>query len=183
MKTIQATARAIDRVVKPLGNLLAVISGIALILMMLIVTYDVGGRYLFNKSLIGAYELVQYAMVVAIFFAFTHCQFGKGHIAIDIITSRIKGRNRALIDVFALTVTLICLALITWGDAAQTVFIWQRREYSTILLIPRWPFQSATIFGMGIFCLAVLVDLLRAIAQFISGEEGESAFVSGQLVQ
>ena len=48
------------------------------------------------------------------------------------------------------------------GQAAQ---VYAQKQVSTVLLIPRWPFQALSVIGVLAFCLAIIADMLVAVAR------------------
>lgn len=89
--TIRQTV-SLFRVVKWLEGLAC----FALLMMMLFVTADVGGRYLLGAPLPGAIELVQYALVVVVFAALPSVTFRRRHISLDVIAGHLSGATLRL---------------------------------------------------------------------------------------
>ncbi|MGE0315407.1 MAG: TRAP transporter small permease [Lautropia sp.] len=73
---------------------LEAMAGVALLAMMLLVVVDVAGRYLFATPLAGAIELVQFAMVIAVFGGLPAASLRGRHISLDILQNRLRGRAR-----------------------------------------------------------------------------------------
>lgn len=165
MAMVAGWARIMDRWMRPVSQVLAGIGAVALLMMMVLVSFDVFGRFLFNRSIVGAYEIVQYLMVIAVFLSFAYGQFDKSHIAIDIVVSRLSPKARARVNVLNYLIMLAIVALIVWGDWAGTEKVFIRQETSGVLLIPRWPFQLISVVGAAAFCLAAVVDFLKSIAE------------------
>ena len=52
-----------------------------------------------------------------------------------------------------------------WVGYRETMQVYVQKQVSTVLLIPRWPFEVLMVIGLVAFCLAIVADLLVAIAR------------------
>jgi TRAP-type C4-dicarboxylate transport system permease small subunit len=156
-------ARGIERRARPVAVGLVAVGAVALMAMMFLVVSDVTLRFLFDRPIIGSYELVQYLMVVFIFLAFPFAQFSKAHINVTLVVDGLPGRARAAVDSFTYLICLAIFVLMVWGNWEQTLNVLDVGESSSVLLIPKWPFQFVGVVGLGMLTVATLVDLLRSI--------------------
>lgn len=96
----------------------------ALLVMMLIVVTDVGGRYLVGSPLPGAIELVQYAMVVVVFGGLPAVTLRQRHISLDLVHDRLSGRWRRLHWTLLCAISAAVLAVQAWllADIVRTMY-------------------------------------------------------------
>ena len=139
------------------------ISCICVFFMMLLTTVDVVLRYIFNSPLIGAYEVSEFMMVIIVFFSMAYTQFRKGHVAVDILVSRLSQRKQALVDLFNHVVTIVILLLITWRSSLTALELADTMETTGTVPIPVFPFQFVVAFG----CLAMGIELIRDCIKII----------------
>lgn len=139
----------------------SVIGSIGLIAMMLLVTVDVAGRFFLDKALIGAYELVEYLMIIVIFLGIPYGQVNKQHVNVELVTAMLKGRVRAAVESITYLATIIIAVLLSWASVMQTNAIWKAKQSSQVLLIPQWPIATIMAIGCISYTLALLVDFFR----------------------
>jgi TRAP-type transport system small permease protein len=86
---------------------------IALVIMMCSTCVDVALRFLFNRPIHGAYDVVEACLVVFVFHGMSAAFFARKNIVIDIIDTMIGPRLEHLLVRLADVVSLLLLALIT----------------------------------------------------------------------
>ena len=155
---------AFRRWVRALSIGLTTVGAVALMAMMFLIAFDVMGRDLLNQAIIGTFEMVQYLMIPTVFLALAFGQLEDVHINVDVAIQFISGRKRAALNVITLLLTLAVFVPMAWVSCQQTVQMVDLKQVSQVLLIPRWPFQGLTVVGVAAFCLAILADLLVALA-------------------
>jgi TRAP-type C4-dicarboxylate transport system permease small subunit len=147
-----------------------VVSCVMLAVMMLVSTADVLGRYFFLRPINGAWEIVSMAFVICGAFAIGYTQFIKGHIAINIISDRLKPRVRSGLFVFSYLVCLVASALITWQTwLRMVVYFHKTLGGETVTLgLPIWPFMLT--LAMGFFWVAVIfiIDIYDCFREVIN---------------
>jgi TRAP-type C4-dicarboxylate transport system permease small subunit len=143
----------------------SVIGSIGLISMMLLVTVDVGGRFFFDKALIGAYELVEYLMIIVIFLGIPYGQINKQHVNVELFTAMLKGRVRAAVESITYLATIVIAVLLSWASVMQTIDIWKAKQSSQVLLIPQWPIATVMAIGCIVYTLALVVDFVRSLVR------------------
>lgn len=107
---------------KKLGDILAavaaayaVIGAVAIALMMLHITADVIGKFVFNRPLPGTIPIVsQFYMVIATFLPLAMVERANGHISVEIIVTHFPKRVQDFIAMLASALGTIIFALLTW---------------------------------------------------------------------
>ncbi len=106
MKALEGFQKGVHRVtyaVCAVGMFLA-------IPLMLITTFDVLGRAIFNKPLPGTLELSEYMLSIIILLGAAYTQQVKGHVAVDFLTSRFPVKGQLVCKVIT---DILCLFVIT----------------------------------------------------------------------
>lgn len=157
MKTIISI---LDRLTIILKGLIS-ISGVALMGVTVFIFYDVFMRFAFDRPTPGGPEIVELIMVLIIFCGIAFVQFERRHISIDILTARLKERQKLIIDSIALILSAVLFILIIWRsfEAALT-----EMSETGILGIPYRPFMFLVPFG----CSLLFLQLLRQILLILS---------------
>ncbi len=141
---------------------LATVGAVALMLMMFLIVLDVTGRDVFDSAILGTFEVVEYLMIPTVFLALAYGQCEDIHINVDVAIHSLSPRRRAVLNVVTLLMTLAVFLPMAWVSYTQAMKVYGQKLASTVLLIPRWPFQVITLIGVLAFTLAIVVDLLVA---------------------
>ncbi|MGB9661515.1 MAG: TRAP transporter small permease [Moorellaceae bacterium] len=150
------------QVMSAVSRWIGTVSSLVICAMMLLTVADVGGRYLFNRPVNGAIELIEFMMIIIVFPALAWCVMEEKHIAVDLLMSKFSGRIQASVGVFTLLLTLGTYVVITWATIQETLEVNTR---TGLLRIPHAPFYWVMSLGLVLFCLAVLVQLISYAGQ------------------
>lgn len=146
--------------------------GVFMILgMMFLTATDVALRYFFSAPITGTVEMVEFLLVITIFFGLAHTQRTGGNISMDILVGNLPPRVQAFIE--GLTGLL---ALAVYGAMAYAVFesVYGPGgflETSDMLEIPLWPFKLLAGAGVTLLSLELVASVVRrfAVALGITG--------------
>ena len=130
---------------------------------MLLIVLDVFLRNSFMVFIPGVFELTQILLSLIVFMALAHVNDNKDHIVFGGLYGRLsKGGKRF----FSFVGSVIMLAIIV----VIGFFIWQlaitqagQGTHTPILRMVLWPFTALGSFGMFLFCLSVVGDLILVI--------------------
>lgn len=128
----------IGRVLDAVARLFAICSGLMLTAMALMSVYSIVGRSLFDKPLLGDYELVQMMSAVAVTMALPFCQMANGHVIVDFFTVRNSARSNALLDTVAALLLAICAFALAWRVGIATLEFMSNHDASMLLNLPTW---------------------------------------------
>lgn len=166
-------ARGIERVARPITGYMSTLGAFALLLLMLWTVADVVLRFLFNRPILGTYEVVEYSLVAFVFMAFAYAQFCKAHIRVPVLLEKLGPRGRSLLEAISSVIVLAMGVVMTWGALLQSINQYNSHVTSAVLLIPKWPFEVISFIGLFAFCVAMLVDVLADISMAMSGGVGD----------
>jgi TRAP-type C4-dicarboxylate transport system permease small subunit len=148
------------------------------IAMVVIVLIDVTGRYFFNTPLRGSFELVEQFMVLSGGFMLMYCTVKRGHVIIDIITSRFPKRIQEIIHCI--------VSFIGFGTSiiiAYNIFLYALRQLmpypqttDTLKLITA-PFQFSLVLAMLLCGIAFLLQTFDFLIKESDTEKGEGNIV------
>ena len=138
---------------------LSLAAALLLIVMMLVTFVDVIGRYLFNAPLPGAFELTEVLLALVIFVGLPIVTARREHVTVDLFTSRLPHRLRAVLARAASLVTAVMLVLFTWRLGVSARDYTSYGDATVYLGIPLGPVAGL----MAVFCgFAALVALWLA---------------------
>lgn len=145
-----------------LGRLSGFLSGVCLIAMALIMSYEIGSRYLFNAPTAWATEISAYLLVAVVFFGLAAAQQNNSHVQVEIWIDRISRKSRVMTELISQWIGLSFISVTAWQMASFNF-----REYKNgtrdwgLLSTPQWIPELPVTVGLFIFVSAVLVDLYR----------------------
>src|SRR5690606_40156707 len=89
--------RSLEKFNQRVNGVLAWAAGLALIAMMLFTVADMALRAL-GRPVAGSYEIIGWLSAAAMALALGYTQVHRGHVAIDLLATRLRGRTRAAIE-------------------------------------------------------------------------------------
>jgi TRAP-type C4-dicarboxylate transport system permease small subunit len=167
LKGLTAIGHRIEVVVTQISRVLNVIGISSIGILMLMITADVIGRFLFDRPIMGTVDIAQYAMVVAVYCSVAYCAVVKGHVSVDLVVSRLPQRVQAAIDSVTHLFSLALFSLVAWGATRELVRSIGREEVSWTINIPTWPFRIVLITGVVMLYLVLLIDLFHMVAKVV----------------
>lgn len=96
----------LDKILGKISNACAWVSGAALFLMAALIFINVIGRYFFQHAITGADELVQFLMVLVVYFALSYSTRIRAHVRVDFVTNMMPEYIRLIVLGI---VTLACI--------------------------------------------------------------------------
>jgi len=141
-----------------------VAGGIILTAMMLLVTADVLGRYLFDRPVHGTNELTEFMMVGLLYFTLAHTQSLKAHIRVDMLVAVFPRRARLLCEAVTYFLGFILFSLITWQSLAAAGQAWKIGETTFgLILFPLFPAKVLVPIGSFFLSLRFLFDFFAGM--------------------
>ena len=135
-----------------------------LFLMMLLVAFDVLGRYLFNSPFTGTFDSIEMMMAVVVFCSLAYCTSSEGHVRVDVVLGRLSTRTKAILTVITFIPSVFIVALISWrlGDRAWSIVMNLPGPATPTIDIPHWPFITLGAVGFLLFCLELIIQLFHS---------------------
>lgn len=137
-----------------LETVLGAISATVLFLMMLLTAVDVAGRYLFNKPVVGGFELTEMMLAALIYCGLPLVSKRREHIVIDTFDPLMSARVKRGLDVFADIVCTVTLAGIGWLIFRRALRVAEYGDTTTVLKLPLAP--VAWVMGAMIIVTAAI---------------------------
>lgn len=163
----------LDRGLFKLETLLALVGGMAAFSLMMLAVVSVAGRNLFNHPLPGYVDWIEQAMPLIALVGIAYTQRSGGHIRMDILVGRLRGRALWCMEFASTLVMLILLILLIWGTWShfQRSFDfgapnWSR-DSSVDIALPLWPAKLLVPFAFSVMATRLVLQLwgyARAIA-------------------
>jgi len=165
---LKKTSDFLSIIASPAAKVLNGIAAGVLAAMMVLTGVDVFLRYIFNRPVSGSYEMTEFMMPIVIAFGLAYCALEKGHVRVELLTSRLSERAQAIMNSFASIVFLGVFILITWQTFLRAKGMLDVGQISIVLYIPVFPFVLAVAVGSAALCLVVLRDLFTYLSQAVN---------------
>jgi TRAP-type C4-dicarboxylate transport system permease small subunit len=137
--------------------------------MMLILAVDVGLRSGIDVVVPGTVEIVQFLMVLVVFFSLAYTSLGSGHVTINLFTARFPERIQVGLDSFSSLLGVLIFAGIGWQLGSRgwhNIFV-TNPKLTYRLLIPYYPFLFMAALGSVLFSLHLLMNFCHGLAQIV----------------
>ena len=162
--------RRFNGVIDRLNEWVAVGISYFLIALMLVVTYEVVARYVFNRPTIWAYEVSQFLLLLvsALGGAFT-LKVG-GHVNVDIVFGRLAPKTRAIISLITSLLVFLFLSVLLWQSWDLFFTSFGDREHSSSLFAPPiYPVKLVMVVGVFLILLQAIARFFKYLLSFMTG--------------
>ena len=157
--------RRVDRLLLVLERFLALMSGGAVALLVLLAVVSVGGRKLFNAPLPGYVDWIEQVMPLIAFLGLSYTQRNDGHIRMDMLTRTLKGRTLWSLEALASCAMLLLTLLLVWGTGAHFLRsldvaapLWSR-DSSIDIALPLWPAKLLVPVAFSVLAVRLFLQL------------------------
>ena len=128
----------VGKVLNACCRFFAICAGIMLILMALMSLTSIVGRSLFDKPILGDYELVQMMSAVAVTMSLPFCQMIRGHIIVDFFTASLPAKVNRVFDVIASLILAVAAFVFAWRISLGMLELRENGDASMLLNLPTW---------------------------------------------
>jgi TRAP-type C4-dicarboxylate transport system permease small subunit len=136
----------------------------ALFLMMMTIVVDVFMRYAFNAPVVGAFDVVEICLVVAVFYSMGAAISGFHEIVIDIVDQFASPKAVAFLTRLAGLLSAAVLLFIFVSMLTPAAQSYQYGEMRLELKIPVWTVWAIALVGMCGGLLASILNVLRPLS-------------------
>ena len=147
-----------------LSRWMGYVSAVAIIILMLMVTANVCGRYFFKEPITGTPEIACLLMIVIVFPALAWVALEGKHVRVDFIMERFPRRVQVIADSITLLIALGIFTIITWTSFPAAM---KSSDVSSLLSIPQAPFYWIMAVGWAVFCLSIIALVIKQIAEVV----------------
>ncbi|MFV0515728.1 MAG: TRAP transporter small permease subunit [Jhaorihella sp.] len=155
----------LDRALERLERFLALVSGVAVFGLMALAVVSVAGRNLFNRPLSGYVDWIEAAMPLIAFMGIALVQREGGHIRMDILVGKLRGRALWLFELVSVLLILLLMLALVWGSWAHFLRsfdfaapLWSR-DSSIDIGLPIWPAKLLVPVAFGVLSLRLCLQV------------------------
>ena len=152
------------RVLDSLSRWMGYVSSVLIIVLMLLVTADVCGRYFFDSPVTGASELARFMMIIIVFPALAWTALSGKHIKVDLVMERFPPRVQLIVNIFMLLGVLAVYSIIAWRAALYSMEV---DNITSTLELPQAFFYWVMTVGFAVFCVSIIALVIKNIAEAV----------------
>lgn len=165
----------IDRNLYKLEGYMALVSGLAIFSLMILAVVSVGGRNTLNSPLPGYVDWIEQVMPLIAFMGVAYTQRDGGHIRMDMIVGKLRGRALWGAEFITTSAMLILITLLIWGSYSHflrsfdfAVPYWSR-DSSIDISIPLWPAKLLVPVAFSVLAVRLVIQLWGYGRAFVLG--------------
>lgn len=159
-----------EKMLYPTTDFIALISGVAITSLMLLTAADVIARFVFKASILGAFELVEFFMAVAIPFALCYCEKFREHVSVDLFIQFFPPKTRHWLDLVTSVFSLLVYVLVAVTCWINVLDVKEGYLLSSVLMIKVWPWTIPSAMGFTLLFLLSVNYIAKVIRTIIKGE-------------
>ncbi|MBW1801866.1 MAG: TRAP transporter large permease subunit [Deltaproteobacteria bacterium] len=161
----KGAAGYLNRAALPMSRY-ANMAGISIVILMMLMTVaDVVLRYFFNRPILGAYELIEFILVIVVFFAVAYTMAQDRHVSVDVLITRLPDPARYTLTSINTLMGLGIALLITWRTVLFALAQKFRGVTSPALHISVYPFILLLALGAALLFLVLLAQYFDALGR------------------
>lgn len=154
---MEKTFESVDRI-------LVAISVAALILMTGVTVVSVLGRYLLSMPIPDDLVMSEMLMVCVVFLPLATVQKNREHVFVTIFTDLLPERYQAYCEMMGMIIGLIFFGILSAATFSDFKAAWDVGAYIDGQLdLPEWPARFVVFFGVLIFTLRLLFDVVQGL--------------------
>ena len=153
--------------IRSLSKILNLVGVSFLVVLMLLTTVDVIGRYFLNRPVKGTLELSEYFMAVVIMLGLAYTALVRGHIRIELLVSRWTPKTQHILDAVGSLACAAISALIVWQGVLEALSAKGSGLVSDILGVPAFPFKFLVPLGASVLCLVLFLQFFESLDKAI----------------
>jgi TRAP-type C4-dicarboxylate transport system permease small subunit len=144
-----------------LADALGVVAGVALLVMVALLSAHILRRWLTGTGIRGANEVSQYLMITLVYCGLAMTLRDGGFLRVDLLLSRLPDRVAGVINALVHLLSLGFMVLLTWRTWALMSQSYARGIDSIgVLRVPLWIPQSVVVVGIVALTLQILVHVV-----------------------
>jgi TRAP-type C4-dicarboxylate transport system permease small subunit len=145
-----------------LVKFLLVLGSLAVLAMMIIVSFNIFGRWLFSPIL-GALEIAGLCGAVVAAVGIPYAAREKRNVVVDVIASRMPPRVRGFFDAVSFTIGLAIAGFLVYVAFSEVRYAASFGEETMVSETPTTPFKCIWAIGLLLLFLVLAREVVRAI--------------------
>lgn len=161
----------LDRYFHQFEAFLTLIGGIVIFLLVFLATTNVLGRWFFALPISGYVDWVEQAMAFFAFLGLAYTQRSGGHIRMDIVVTRLRGRWLWLTELLSTLLMLTVTLILIYGSYLHFLRAYQIGDSSLDINLPTWPAKLVVPVALTLLAIRLLLQCWGYARALCSGTD------------
>jgi TRAP-type mannitol/chloroaromatic compound transport system permease small subunit len=144
------------------------VAGFTILIIMLVGVYQVFGRKLLNVPVPGYVDVIEMTMTIFAFISIAYTQRLGGHVRMEIILGRLKGRVLYGLEVFGTLVAIGIVGLLMYFGYEHFLRAWEIGDSTIDIQLPIWPSKLLVPFAFVLLLVRLTIQLVGFIRLFLN---------------
>jgi len=151
------------QILERLSEWIFLATGLAVLVITVLISYDVLMRYFLNRPQLFVDELTAFILVGVIFLGTAPTFHRGGHIRIDLVTSRLRQTTQRRLRLITLSVGIAMLGVVIYQTGISAWMAYTYGRVSAVMVYPLWIGMVLIPIGLFLMALFMVVNLLKEI--------------------
>lgn len=165
--------RRVDEGFFKFEKFLALIASLVIMGIMLIGVFQVFGRKLINFPVPGYVDVIEMMMTIFAFVCISYTQRLGGHVRMEIILGRLKGRVLYGVEIFGTLVAITIIVILIDFSFEHFLRAWNIGDSTIDIQIPIWPSKLLVPFAFLLLTIRLTIQLIGYIRLFMNPDAEE----------
>jgi tripartite ATP-independent transporter DctM subunit len=126
---------------------------------------------LIHHAIQGVTEITEVMMICGVFLAVAHSQNEKGHIVVDIITSKMSQKGQLILGFIITFFSIGTIGIVIWRAFIQTLYFADKDAmHGQYMQLPSAIFMGIAVIGVTAMFLLIVRDFLKIISEGIKAK-------------
>ena len=139
---------------------LNLIAALVILAVMFIGVFQVFGRKLINLPVPGYVDVIEFVMTVFAFISIAYTQRLGGHVRMEIIIKRFRGRALWIVELLGTLTVFGIVAILAWFGYEHFLRAWNIGDSTIDIEIPLWPSKLLVPVAFAILLVRLFIQLL-----------------------
>jgi len=149
----------LDSLLLRLERALATISGVFVLGLMMVAVVQIVSRTIFNAPIFGYIDMVEIAMATFSFLAISYTERLGGHVRMEYVLSRFRGRARWLAELLGALIALIVITVLIYYGYQHAVRAYEFGDTTLDAHYPLWPSKALVPIAFSILWLRLTLSI------------------------
>ena len=143
-----------------LESTLNLIAALVILAVMFIGVFQVFGRKLINLPVPGYVDIIEFVMTVFAFISIAYTQRLGGHVRMEIILKRFRGRTLWIVEFLGTLTVIVIVAILMWFAYGHFLRAWTIGDSTIDIEIPLWPSKLLVPIAFAFLLVRLFIQLL-----------------------
>ena len=166
-----AGGRIIDRLdalYHPFEKFVAFLSGLCVFTLMCVGVMQIVGRQVFGTPIFGYIDAVEMSISIFAFLAIAYCERLNGHVRMELVVGRLRGRPLWTLEIFGQIVALCVVAILIYYGWTHALRAYEYGDSTIDAEIPWWPSKMLVAFAFLTLWLRLWLNLIGYVRLFVN---------------